>query len=170
MRPRTFTKQVLNLLERNMKPRQVCKLLKCTPPQVYQIKYKYKKQIEAAKAKIAKAVPPKANVKDLKVGTELGGLVLTESSPGTYRWIRKGAVLLPPPPTTPKVDVVNHPPHYTNGGIEVIDFIESKGLGYRLGNVVKYVSRAGLKGNTIEDLRKAEWYLKREISFLERRK
>ena len=63
------------------------------------------------------------------------------------------------------VDVVNHPPHYTDGGIEVIDFIEAKRLGYHLGNVVKYICRAGKKGtNTgLEDLRKAQWYLKRAI-------
>lgn len=62
-------------------------------------------------------------------------------------------------------DLVNHPPHYKAGGIETIDFIEAKGLGYHLGNVVKYVSRAGLKGtNTgLEDLKKARWYLDRAI-------
>ena len=62
-------------------------------------------------------------------------------------------------------DVVNHPPHYTDGGIEVIDFIEAKRLGYHLGNVVKYICRAGKKGTNsgMEDLRKAQWYLKRAI-------
>ena len=63
------------------------------------------------------------------------------------------------------VDVVNHPPHYKSGGIETIDFIEAKGLGYHLGNVVKYISRAGLKGTNMgmEDLKKARWYLDRAI-------
>lgn len=69
-----------------------------------------------------------------------------------------------------KVDVVNHPPHYKVGGIEVIDFIESKGLTYNLGNVVKYVSRADHKGNKLEDLKKAQWYLNREVSNLEKSK
>lgn len=68
------------------------------------------------------------------------------------------------------VDVVNHPPHYKVGGIEVIDFIESKGLTYNLGNVVKYVSRADHKGNKLEDLKKAQWYLNREVSNLEKSK
>ena len=45
-----------------------------------------------------------------------------------------------------------------------IDFIEAKDLNYRLGNVVKYVSRAGKKGDPIEDLEKALWYLQREIA------
>jgi hypothetical protein len=67
-------------------------------------------------------------------------------------------------------DNVNHPPHYKVGGIEVIDFIESKGLTYNLGNVVKYVSRADHKGNKLEDLKKAQWYLNREVSNLEKSK
>jgi hypothetical protein len=61
-------------------------------------------------------------------------------------------------------DAVNHPPHYKTGGIEVIDFIEAKGFNYRLGNVIKYVSRASHKGNYIQDLEKAKWYLEREIN------
>ena len=61
------------------------------------------------------------------------------------------------------VDNVNHPPHYKVGGIEVIDFIESKKFNYNLGNVIKYVSRADHKGNRLEDLKKARWYLDREI-------
>lgn len=60
-------------------------------------------------------------------------------------------------------DMVNHPPHYKSGGIETIDFIEAKGLGYHLGNVVKYISRAELKGSAVEDLKKARWYLDRAI-------
>jgi hypothetical protein len=53
------------------------------------------------------------------------------------------------------------------GGIEVIDFIEAKGLGYNLGNVVKYVSRAGSKDDALQDLQKARWYLNREIGRME---
>lgn len=62
-------------------------------------------------------------------------------------------------------DVVNSPSHYTDGKIEVIDFIEDKGLGFHLGNCVKYVSRAGKKdpNKTKEDLNKAIWYIKRYI-------
>jgi len=63
-----------------------------------------------------------------------------------------------------KSDPVNHPPHYKTGGVETIDFIEAKDLNYRLGNVVKYVTRAEKKGNPIEDLKKARWYLDREIN------
>lgn len=63
-------------------------------------------------------------------------------------------------------DVVNKPAHYTDGNIEVIDFIEDKKLGFHLGNAVKYISRAGKKdpAKTVEDLQKAKWYLEREIN------
>jgi len=66
-------------------------------------------------------------------------------------------------------DMVNHPEHYTDGGIETIDFIEAKKLPYHLGNSVKYISRAGKKNpeKTVEDLQKAIWYINRYISFLE---
>jgi len=78
-------------------------------------------------------------------------------------------------------DSVNSPSHYTDGGIETIDFIEAKKLNYNLGNVIKYVTRAGKKHSAsamyvnyttgqdlkqIEDLEKAAWYLAREIKTL----
>lgn len=64
-------------------------------------------------------------------------------------------------------DEVDQPAHYTIG-IPTIDYIESKpNLNYHLGNVIKYVSRAGLKTpNPIKDLKKARWYLDREITRL----
>jgi hypothetical protein len=65
-------------------------------------------------------------------------------------------------------DPVNSPAHYTAGGIETIDYIEAKELGYNLGNVVKYISRADKKGKRLEDLRKAKWYLVREIELEEK--
>lgn len=65
-------------------------------------------------------------------------------------------------------DMVNSPAHYTYGGVETIDFIEAKQLDYHCGNVIKYVSRAGRKGERLEDLRKARWYLDRAISRLEK--
>lgn len=65
-------------------------------------------------------------------------------------------------------DNVNHPSHYTDGKIEVINFIEDKGLNYHRGNAVKYIARAGKKDpeKEVEDLRKAVWYLNREITRL----
>lgn len=69
---------------------------------------------------------------------------------------------------TSKKEEVNHPNHYADGKIEVIDFIEDKSLGFNLGNSVKYISRAGKKDpeKTIQDLEKARWYLTREIERL----
>lgn len=66
-------------------------------------------------------------------------------------------------------DPVNRPAHYTDGKIEVIDFIEDKKLGFCLGNAVKYISRAGKKDPTkeIEDLNKAKWYIERRIKELQ---
>lgn len=68
-------------------------------------------------------------------------------------------------------ETVNHPSHYCDGKIEVIDFIEDKKLNYHLGNVIKYISRAGKKcpDKEIEDLKKARWYLDRYIEKLEGR-
>ena len=65
---------------------------------------------------------------------------------------------------------VDHPDHYNVGKIEVIDAIEDWGLDFCLGNVVKYISRAGHKDSNkvVEDLKKAAWYLQRKIDFLEK--
>lgn len=74
-------------------------------------------------------------------------------------------------------DVINHPQHYTSGKIEVIDFIEDKELNFNLGNVIKYVARAGrkksqgksLEAKALEDLKKARFYIDREIATREAR-
>ena len=74
------------------------------------------------------------------------------------------------PTGCPGTDNVNHPSHYL-GKIETIDFIEDKGLNFNLGNVVKYISRCGKKksrgmsdkAKALEDLKKARFYLEREI-------
>lgn len=61
-------------------------------------------------------------------------------------------------------NVIDHPSHYNRGKIEVIDFIEDQGLSFHLGNVIKYIARAGSKGDKLEDLKKARWYLDRYIN------
>ena len=79
--------------------------------------------------------------------------------------------------TLTEKEQVNHPSHYggENNPYEAIKVIEAWDLGFRLGNAIKYISRCGkkdLKGDvlksTVEDLRKASWYLNREITTLER--
>ena len=62
-------------------------------------------------------------------------------------------------------EAVNHPDHYGGGEnlYEAIKVIEAWGLNFHLGNAVKYIARAGKKGPAIEDLKKALWYLQREL-------
>lgn len=68
-------------------------------------------------------------------------------------------------------DPVNHPAHYTNGKIEVADFIADQRLNFDRGNAVKYLCRAGMKDPAceIQDLEKASWYIKHEIKTLKER-
>lgn len=65
-----------------------------------------------------------------------------------------------------KREAVNHPKHYggADNPYEAIKVIEAWSLGFCLGNAVKYIARAGKKGDVIEDLKKARWYLDREIA------
>ena len=58
---------------------------------------------------------------------------------------------------------VDHPSHYNQGNIEVIDFIEDHNMNFSEGSVVKYLCRYKHKGKPIEDLKKAAWYLNRLI-------
>ena len=72
--------------------------------------------------------------------------------------------------TVVKLDNVNHPQHYTQGGIETIDYIKAKLTteqfkGYLKGNIIKYISRFEYK-NSIEDLQKAKWYLSKLIEVI----
>lgn len=67
-----------------------------------------------------------------------------------------------------RIDAVDHPPHYQAGGLEAIDVIEAFGLNFRLGNAVKYLLRAGRKGDAKTDIAKARWYIDRELAALER--
>lgn len=73
-----------------------------------------------------------------------------------------------------KNDPVNQPAHYKIGGIETIDFIEAKLtlkelIGYLKGNVIKYLSRANDKKATVQDYKKAKWYLDRLVMNLEKK-
>ena len=76
--------------------------------------------------------------------------------------------------STNKKEMVNHPDHYHPGIYEAINVIEAWDLNFNLGSVIKYISRCGLKSDaelskkekTLEDLRKAAWYINREIERL----
>jgi hypothetical protein len=109
------------------------------------------------KAKL-KSAATKGSWKTFAVGTSKKSLVA--------RYTQKPSTLVPNAVASMALyadDMVNHPPHYKTGGIETIDFIEAKNLGYNLGNVVKYISRADYKGERLENLKKAQWYMNREV-------
>ncbi len=65
-------------------------------------------------------------------------------------------------------DMVNRPPHYNRGGIEVIDIIEAFDLGYLDGNAVKYILRHKFKDCSLQDLKKAQWYVNRLVANAEK--
>jgi hypothetical protein len=106
-------------------------------------------ELEAAEKKAALEKKPKRVM-----------INLARRKDGAIIDLNKGGEVISPP------DLVNKPPHYKTGGVETIDFIEAKDLNYRLGNVVKYVSRAGKKvgSDPVQDLEKAAFYLNREIA------
>jgi hypothetical protein len=152
----TKSAQIRNYVAANPKAKSadVAKAIGVTPAYVATVMWTAKKKAKVAKKK-AKEIKP-FPIEMLAVGSEVGGLTLTEVGNDKLRWVKN--------------DAVNHPAHYKVGGIETIDFIEAKKLGYNLGNVVKYLTRADHKGNKLQDLRKAQWYLEREIFNVENNK
>jgi hypothetical protein len=135
--------------------KQVADMFKTT----YQVAYMVKKKMEQNAVKGAKLVLNPTQLAAIKKSLEVPKqprwktlLVETSNTPITM--------------TEPVADPVNHPAHYKVGGIETIDFIEAKSLGYNLGNVVKYITRSDHKGDKLQDLQKAAWYLNREIAQL----
>jgi len=118
----------------------------------------------------------------IKEGTRIGGLTLRRLPGDMWTWKKETKKDLENKPTKlivqpqykaaalklldmKEADLVNKPPHYTDGGVDTLKFIEAKDLNYRLGNVVKYISRAGKKvgSDPVQDLEKARFYLEREI-------
>lgn len=128
---------------------------------------------QVAKAVKFSTVHPHAKIKEIaeKFGVTTKQIYMARynhgvtNKPSMVKALKKLPVVVSTSPK-PIADMVNHPPHYKAGGIETIDFIEAKKLNYNLGNVVKYVSRADHKSRRVEDLKKAKWYLEREIEKL----
>lgn len=151
-------------------PKEIISTLKCKPKAAYATLYLVRKE---AKGKV-NSVPPKRgrpskkvtepNVKELH-DVVFSRLVDNMTEPKNSLAVRKKARALLERYELGQADPINNPPHYTDGGIDTITYIEAKRLGYHLGNVVKYVSRAGKKGTNagLEDLKKAQWYLSRAI-------
>ena len=134
----------------NATPVEVAKKFKTT----YQIAYMVKRELH--NRKVAKLVePPKAQ----RAGNFKQIAAFTSNRPILNPEIAVEEIAV----EEPKSDPVNHPAHYKVGGIETIDFIEAKKLGYHLGNAVKYITRADHKGNRLQDLQKAKWYIDRAI-------
>jgi hypothetical protein len=149
------------------KAREVADALKLIPQYVHQVVHKMKGDAQPKKLILTATEVGLANKMGIPTKTYAEKVYeLTNGRdrrhPITGKRLMQGADIV----TTHHTDMVNHPPHYKAGGIETIDFIEAKGLGYHLGNVVKYVSRADHKGNKLEDLKKAQWYLSRAIEKL----
>ena len=68
-----------------------------------------------------------------------------------------------------KKEIIKHPSHYTYGKIECIDYIRDKNFDFCLGNAIKYITRAGHKGDAVEDLEKAKQYIDFEIEMLSKK-
>ncbi len=154
-RSKSVTAQVRTMYSTNpnLTSDQIVSKLKCKPAQAYGALYLVRKEVNS--------IPPKRG-RPRKVTPTLKPI----------------AVMISDKSITEKLapDMVNAPSHYKYGGIETIDYIEAKNLNYRLGNVIKYISRAGKKHEmlglknrfdySIMDLEKAKWYLEREIEIV----
>ena len=130
--------QVRELLKKDFTADTIVKKVGCTKALVYQI---HRKMREESDKKVEKAYAEKTNISEL----------LAQAEPFPVE-----------PPYFVISDPIN-PDHYKRNGIEAVDVIEAFDLNYRLGNVIKYVLRHVGK-NGLEDLKKARWYLDREIS------
>lgn len=137
-------------------PSEVAKKFKTT----YQIAYMAKKGMEQNAVKDAER--RYEITKGRKIEQQWKALLVGTSNESVKP--RGHEVMTPITMEEPKADPVNHPAHYKVGGVETIDFIEAKGLTYHLGNAVKYISRADHKGNRLQDLQKAKWYIDRAIA------
>lgn len=145
------------------KPKDIAEALKLKSQYVYQVLHKMKpKKIILGRSEVE--IANKMGVSTQEYAEQVYKLTKGRDRrhPITGKRLMQGADIV----ATHHTDMVNHPPHYKAGGIETIDFIEAKELGYHLGNVIKYVSRADHKGNKLEDLKKAQWYLARAIEKL----
>ena len=165
----TKSKQIRDYVAANPKTTSadVAKVIGVTPAYVSTVMWNAKKKAKVVKkAKKATLTLPKPKWEQLGLfssNKSLGQLAY-EAGVGMAKARMEGQRQIEM--FEPKADPVNNPAHYTVGGIETIDFIEAKKLGYNIGNVVKYLTRADHKGNKLEDLRKAQWYLTREINSL----
>ena len=178
------SKQVLELTNKGLKAGEIAKKLKTSAAYVYFVRHTAKKKKSKNKAQFKS--PRSRLINDLFQVKK--ALDVVESKPTKlliqpqYEDIAKKILADSDPVNNPprytdrpkhrlqatETDLVNRPPHYTKGGIDFLDYAEAKGLTENayLFNVVKYISRAGKKlgVDPVQDLEKAEFYLKREIA------
>jgi hypothetical protein len=109
---------------------------------------------------------PVTEAEDLDIGGPAWGYIKQDPRVGTTIEFVMDAKTVPHQDVKLPVDMVNHPPHYTShpSGVECIEI--TRYMGFNLGNAFKYIWRADLKGDSIEDLEKAIFYLKDEIQRL----
>jgi len=124
----------------DLSPAEVAKKTKTDVSLVYAVTYALKKEMKK------------------KGATDLANIAVFTSNRG-----RPKKTAPTPNNIEVKVDMVNHPPHYTKGGIETLDFIKAKlsideYKGYLKGNLIKYISRAGLKDEEATDFGKINFY------------
>lgn len=170
---KSVSKKVLAYIAKHpsAKPQQVATACKCNIGYVYTI-------ISKAKAK-AKSLPltgitPK-QASDVAFKASQGRAKLRGRPPMRMRTV---AMFTSDKPLSRMVDTnakddVNHPEHYTFGGIETIDYMEAKSskeefTGHLRLTALKYLSRANNKGDAVKDLKKAQWYLNKLVATLEK--
>lgn len=143
----TKSAKIRRLVTKGKSPSEIAKALKVNPNYVHTIMWLDRKK-KKKPSKIVKAVKEMKQV----LGVIEKKPEVHKSLDGKVAWVK-----IP--------DAVNNPPHYTDGGVDTLTYIEAKDLNYRLGNVVKYVSRCGKKlgADPLQDLMKARFYLQREI-------
>ena len=172
----TTTDKIRRLLAQGLSAPEIAKKLKVRTARVHTVKWLNKKAEAKQKVQVERSHDPKVvKAEQDYLRSVKQAMDTIQKKPYLKAAFEKPAVFLESIAETREkirdqterelLDLVNSPPHYRSGGIETIDFIEAKDLNYRLGNVVKYVSRAGRKQtDPVQDLEKAAWYLQREIA------
>jgi hypothetical protein len=169
---KTKAAQVREYVAKNpkAKPAEIAKAVDTGLQYVYTVMWNVKKKAKAQRAKVKAAKAAKSNqwtnIALASSGVPYYEDSVTDTTPKRMAQIAFEVGAKAVAKAGAKPDPVNHPAHYKVGGIETIDFIEAKKLNYRLGNVIKYLTRADYKGNKLQDLKKAQWYLEREIESL----
>ena len=155
----TKSAKIRRLLAKNLTAVEIAKQLKIPANYVYTVKWLDKKN-KKKPSKIIKAVTEVKQALDV-IEKKPTKLIIQPQHKDTAM-----KLLAELDAAEKKLDLVNKPPHYTDGGVDTLKFIEAKDLNYRLGNVVKYISRAGKKvgSDPVQDLEKARFYLEREIA------